>query len=353
MGMRRFLALIVTLSFIALFPSVTALADTSSSPQILTVEEAVQLALKNREDVRTVQLNWDAAWINSDLAWENANMSYSDSINQIYQTDYAIEAARTNYETKREAVEYSVYQKYYAVVNALDDLDAQKLSQQHAEDRLAITELRVQLGLDTKLALYQAQQQAASARTNSAVAEQSLDNAYVSLLDYIGVATDQRPELVRELTYQPLQIGDPETKINDIVRKSPSVWMADRSLLLQELTRDNSVGLLGDLENIKQEQAEIAVITSKDAMRQATRSLYYNVLKMQESYDTAVQGAKTADEALRVAKLLYEVGMGTKTDVTAAEIAAQSAHQAVNSLSYQHAMLVMAFERPWIAGSSM
>ena len=351
--MRRFLALIVTLSFIALFPSVTALADTSSSPQILTVEEAVQLALKNREDVRTVQLNWDAAWINSDLAWENANMSYSDSINQIYQTDYAIEAARTNYETKREAVEYSVYQKYYAVVNALDDLDAQKLSQQHAEEKLAVTELRVQLGLDTRLALYQAQQQAVSARTNAAVAEQSLDNAYVSLLDYIGVATDQRPELVRELTYQPLQIGDPETKINDIVRKSPSVWMADRSLLLQELTRDNSVGLLGDLENIKQEQAEIAVITSKDAMRQATRSLYYNVLKMQESYETAVQGAKTADEALRVAKLLYEVGMGTKTDVTAAEIVAQSAHQAVNSLSYQHAILVMAFERPWIAGSSM
>jgi len=353
MGMRRFLALIITLSFIALFPSVTALADTGSSPQTLTVEEAVQLVLENREDVRTAQLNWDAAWINSDLAWENAYMGYPDSINQIYQTDYAVEAARTNYETKREAVEYSVYQKYYAVVNALDDLDAQKLSQQHAEEKLAVTELRVQLGLDTRLALYQAQQQAVSARTNAAVAEQSLDNAYVSLLDYIGLAKDQRPELVRELTYQPLQIGDPETKINDIVRKSPSVWLADRSLLLQELTRDNSASLSGDLENIKQEQAEIAVITSKDAMRQATRSLYYNVLKMQESYETAVQGAKTADEALRVAKLLYEVGMGTKTDVTAAEIVAQSAHQAVNSLSYQHAILVMAFERPWIAGSSM
>jgi len=345
-------AVVACLLFITIFPGASR-ADTAAAGVILTVEEAVTQALDNRKDVQNALLNWDAADITSELTWNNSYMGLPDSINQIYQADYALEVARTNYETKRGAVEYAVYKKYYDVVSALDDQDAQRLARQQAEEKLAISELRLRLGMDTRLALYQAQQQAVSARANYAVAEQATDNAYISLMEYIGADKRERPALVRELSFQPLQIGDPETEINDIVIGSPNVWLADRSLWLEEITRDNSATLDGDLENIQHEQAEITVITTKDAMRQATRSLYYNVLKLQESYETAVQGAKAADEALRVAKLLYEVGMGTKTDVTAAEIAAQNAHQAVDSLSYQHAILVMAFERPWISGSSM
>ena len=358
--MRRVLISVLALFlFTGVFPGIcradTALpanvaehGDVAMQTNIMTVDEAVTLALNNRTDVESASLNWDAADIASRIAWETANgTGPSDLINLIYEADYNLAAARTNYETRREAVKYSVYQKYYEVVSALDDYDAKQLALKLAEEKTAISELRFQLGMDTKLAVYQAQQEAVAAQANHAISQQSIDTAYISLLEYIGADKGQRPDLVRELTYEPLQITTPETRINEIVNDSPSVWLAEKSLVAKDLTREHSASLSGDLDDIQYEQAELTIITTKDAMRQATRNIYYSVLSMQEQYETALQGAKTADEALRVAKLLYEVGMGTKTDVTAAEIAAHSAHQAVDSLSYQHAMLVMAFEKPW------
>lgn len=359
--MHRLLVVITALLFFSISPSVAVLADTAAPSQTLSVEEAVELALANRSDVQVAALNLGAAQISDELAWDSVNDIISNSPagasssawDQTYVSDYTLQSAQKNYETKLENVEYTVYQNYYAVVTALDSADSQRLISHQAQDKLKIAELRAQLGMDTKLSVYQAHQAAVSAQANHAIAQLSLDQKYTDLMEYIGKPSGERPTLVRELSYSPLQISDPESMFREIVKNSPSVWLAEKSLDLQELNRINSPGLEGELSDIQTEKAEITVITTEEAMLQATRSIYYNVLNIEESYNTAIQSAKAADEALRVAKLLYEVGMGTKTDVTAAEIAAQSAHQAVNSLSYQHAMLVMAFERPWIAGSSL
>lgn len=354
-GMRKVLLPVLAILLMAgFFPGICR-ADTAAPPEavvqtnVLTVDEAVALALNNRKDIESAALNWDAADIASQIAWETASgTGPSDLMDLIYEADYSLEAARTNYESRREAVKYSVYQKYYEVVKALDDSEAQRLAVEQAQENLSIAELRFQLGMDTRLNVYQAQQQTVAAQSGYALAQQTLDSSYIALMEYIGQNRSERPELVRELTYEPLEIADPEGEINDIVNNSPSVWLAKKSLTLQELTRENSAALSGDLADIQHEQAELTIITTKDAMRQATRNIYYNVLSMQESYATAAEGAKTADEALRVAKLLHEVGMGTKSQVTAAEITAHNALQALDSLSYQHAILVMAFERPWI-----
>jgi len=357
-GMRRASILVLALLlFTGIFPGIcwadtAAPADIAVPTDTLTVDEAVALALKNRTDIESASLNWDAADIASQMAWETASGSGpSDLIDLIYEADYSLEAARTNYESRQEAVKYSVYQKYYDVVKAWDNSEAQRLAVEQAQENLAIAELRFQLGMDTRLNVYQAQQQTVAAQSGYTLAQQTLDSSYIALMEYIGKNRSERPELVRELTYEPLEIADPEGEINDIVNNSPSVWLAKKSLTLQELTRENSAALSGKLDDIQHEQAELTIVTTKDAMRQVTRNIYYNVLSMQESYATATEGAKTADEALRVAKLLHEVGMGTKLQVTAAEISAHNAHQALDNLSYQHAILVMAFEKPWVYGS--
>lgn len=338
------------------------LAGGEPSPSILTVEQAIDLALKNSHTVRTADLALEAANIADDQAWESvgsallpdANGQYHgpvDSWNAIYAADYNLETARRNYDTTVDSVRFKVYQKYYAVVEALDTADAQRLSSQQAAERYRIAQLRLDLGLDTRLDLYQAQQKDVSAQSSLAGSSESLEQKYKALMEYIGWAKNERPLLVRELAYTPLKLADAETRIADIVRDSPGVWLARRSLLLTQQTSGSSGDYYGLLTDINVEKADLAVITTRDAMTEATRNIYYGILGMEEAYDSAAAGAKAADEALRVAKLLYEVGMGTKLDVTAAEIAAQSARQAVDNLSYQHAMLVMAFEKPWVYGS--
>jgi len=352
------------LLFLMMFVSIgTCRADADTAGSTLTVDQAIDLALKNSHTVKSADLALQAANISDDQAWEgvasalvpDANGQYHgpvDSWNAIYMADYNLESARKNYDSAVESVRFSVYQKYYAVVNALDNNDAQRLANQQAAEKYKIAQLRFDLGLDTRLNVYQSQQQNVSAQSNLAGSTESLDQKYIALMEYIGLPKTDRPALVRELAYTPFKVDNAETKIADIVKDSPGVWLADRSLLLTQQTSGSSGDYYGQLTDINVEKADLTIITTRDAMTQATRNIYYGILSVEESYNNAVAGAKAADEALRVAKLLYEVGMGTKLDVTAAEIAAQSAHQAVDSLSYQHAILVMAFEKPWAYGGA-
>ncbi len=363
--MRRiFIPVLVVFLLISILPgNCWAAADTSADTS-LTVDQAIELALANNKDVKKASLNYDSASISNDQVWDNIDSLIGDSLipgtnqyegasssdwNTMYNSDYNLQAAQKNYDTARESLKFSVYQKYYAVITALDNSEAKRLAGEQADEELEITELRTQLGLDTKLTLYQAQKASVSAQADYAAAQQALDQKYIALMEYIGLPSSSRPELVRELSYAPVDIANPETKFDQIVSSSPSVWLAKKSLLLTEQTSGTSGSQ--DLDDIDKEKAELTIITTRESMLQATRNIYYSILSAEESYATATEGAKAADEALRVAKLLYDLGMNTKVDVTTAEIAANSAHQSLDSLSYQHAILVMALEKPWAYSS--
>jgi len=359
---RKIISLLVLLLLI--IPAGTCLADGEPAESVLTVEQAIDLALKNSNTVKSADLALQAANISSDQAWEDVNSALLpdangqyhgpvDSWNSIYVADYNLEAARKNYDTAIDSVKFNVYQKYYAVVNALDTADAQRLANQQAEEAYRFARLRFDLGLDTKLQVFQSQQENVTAQNNLAGSTESLDQKYIALMEYLGLSKNDRPVLVRELAYTPFKVDNAETKIADIVKDSPGVWLAKRSSILTQETSGTSGDYYGELTDINLEKADLTVITTKDAMTQATRNIYYGILSNEEAYNKAVAGAKAADEALRVKKLLFEVGMGTKLDVTGAEITAQSAHMAVDSLSYQHAILVMAFEKPWAYSSSI
>lgn len=361
--MRRFLIpVLVVFLLIGALPG-TCRADTTAQAGSLTVEQAIDMALANRDDVKVALLELQAAGINTDLAWDSGTttivevngvrqfLDTGDSSDQAIDTaEYNEKAKRISYDTKLQSVKFSVYDRYYSVVSALDKVDAQDLSNQQAAENLRITKLRTQLGMDTKLALYQAQTQAAAAESSLANAQLDLDQQYINLMEYIGMSSSSRPALVRELTYTPLNVADPESKFSEIVNASPSVWLAKESLELTQDTAGNSGS--DDLDYINEEKADINIITTKESMLQTTRNIYYSVKNIEDSYESAKCSVTAAQESLRVAKLMLDLGMVTKNDVLAAEIAANSAQQSLDSISYQHAILAMAFEKPWAYGSA-
>jgi outer membrane protein TolC len=355
---RKIVSLVIL--FLLLLPSGVCLADNNIADQeTLTVEDAIKLALSNRNDVKIASLTLEAAESSNELAVDNATTTFEsyripgtnqyvgggDAWDQVYTTKYNVQTAQTNYDTKIESVKFSVYSKYYDVISALDSKDSKELTSEEAAEKLKISELRFELGMDTKMTLYQAKQNAVLAQSNFTLAQQTLDQKYIALMEYICKPTGERPTLVRELSYNPIKIDDPEAKISDIVKDSPAIWLAEKALKLTKNTLGDSGS--DELDDANLEKAEVNILATKDSQMQATRTIYYNILNVEELYNNAVESAKVADEALRIAKLLYESGMGIKLDVNSAEIAANNAHQLVNSLSYQHAILMMVFEKPW------
>lgn len=343
----------------------TNAAGTDTAAASLTVEDALKLALANNTSLKAAALTLDAASLSNDLAWDTATGTLEDSqvagtdtyesdsissMDSLYTSDYNLKSSKQTYSTKLKAAKYSVYNRYYDVVAALDDLEAARLASEQADENLKQTQLRFELGMDTRATVYSDMQKAASAKASYDVAQQDLDKAYIAMNEYIGLDTSARPTLIRELTYTPLDVADPEKAFESIVSNSPSVWLANQAVKLQKKLMGDSDS--EDLDDVNLEKADLNVTTTRDTMISTTRTLYYSALSLEESYNTAVETVKSANEALRVAKLMQEQGMSTKLSVLEAEITANSAQKSLDSISYQHGILAMAFKEPWAYGAA-
>ncbi len=75
--------------------------------------------------------------------------------------------------------------------------------------------------------------------------------------------------------------------------------------------------------NIQIDEAQFA--NQRDAVRLEVENAYYTLNANQENTDTAIQAVKLAEESLRLARLRFQAGAGTQTDVINAQAALTTA----------------------------
>ncbi|MBC7324281.1 MAG: TolC family protein, partial [Moorella sp. (in: Bacteria)] len=145
-------------------------------------------------------------------------------------------------------------------------------------------------------------------------------------------------------------------RVRRVIEDSPSTWLAQQRVTLQKWAADMAL-FTGEYNPYKArqiavDQAELDAASAEDLMEQVTRNLYYTTKSLEESYRAAEEDLKMARESLRIAEVKFDVGMATRAEVMAAEIAVAQAEQALNDLTRQHAYLKLAFEKPWAASGS-
>ncbi len=334
---------------------------------ILTLEEAVKLALDTSQELEQTDLAAEAAAITRDEVWDAANaflmQTYipgtdihvsvptdSDPTGAVYQANYAWLAKKKAYEIKAESVAYTAQQKYLAVLTALNNQEAKGLAAERDNENLRIARIKFQLGMITALDLSGIMGQNTASQAAYTSAGQTLDKAYAELDDYLGLAPGDKPVLEDKLIFSQLEVDDLDIAINAIVGDSPSVWLAEEAVRLEEQTQ----GLDSwELDKVNKDEALVNVKVAQETMTQAVRQLYYTTKQLEESYAVALQGLDAAERGLATSKLMYEVGLGTKADVLKAEAALSAAQgdaqTGLKNLVYQHYLLKLAFEKPWSA----
>ena len=75
---------------------------------------------------------------------------------------------------------------------------------------------------------------------------------------------------------------------------------------------------------------------------------YSQIRQLEDSYEAATINLKKAQDALRIVKAQYDVGMAIATDVQEAEIGAQAAQVALDNIVYQHETLKLLFDKPYL-----
>ncbi|MGB9662940.1 MAG: TolC family protein [Moorellaceae bacterium] len=351
-------ALTLALSFVA--PCAGAAAQ-----ETLSLDVAVRLALEHDKSLKKAELEIERTKVLRDEAAESVHFTPAEgttygaeieaSWKNLLSADLSWRASKKDYEAKLDALVLDVCKKYWDTQVAARKLTLQEKLKEQALISLQNARAGVAAGTVAPSTLVQAEAQYEQAVKSYEQAQHALDDAYNALNQALGLDAAARPELTDEVKFEPLEVDSLDSAVSRALEKAPTVWSARQNIDLKRWAA-SMMYFSGsytpyDARQKELEEAELDYARVKDLMAKGTRSIYYQAKQAEEGYAAAVEALKAAQEKLRVARVQYEVGMATRADVVAAEVAVMQAQQTLDQLVRNHAYLKLAFEKPWAASS--
>lgn len=362
--MKKYLSSLILILFI-LLAALPVWAAEPASPN-LTLNDAVTKALANSKSVKNAAVEVDSTRILRDqkaedvgfiLTEPSGNLSIDAAFANLLTTDLTWQMSYKTLTVQQDSVALGACKKYWDVQQSLVALDAARTSLKQADQDILKARVSQRVGLISNADLIAAEAKYASAKGSLDKAQNDLETAYTALNQAIGLASGDRPVLVEELTFTPLDKDvNLDVAVNHTLQKSPSIWLANEKVNIQKYAKE-SIYFTGsytqyEVRNNNVTQAVNDYASTKEAAETLTRNLYYSVRTLEENYPAAEQAVKLAEENLRVGQVKYQVGMATRADVAALETALAQARQSLLQIKANHAYYKLAFDKPWAYGGS-
>ncbi|OIQ09998.1 outer membrane efflux protein [Moorella thermoacetica] len=347
-------------------PTAQAQSTSPTPTKTLTLQQAVNLALMNDNEVKKAEAEVDSTEAIRDKLEDV--VKFTPLMGPIYdldtdvnwakflQADIAYKVSQKNLESKRDSIVLKVCQLYWNVLSKQEQLAIKQKLEQLALINLENARASISAGTlaPAMLTIYEGQWK--QAQKDTIVAMKSLDEAFNDFNQTIGLDVNERPILIENPQYKPLEIDNLEYEIERVKEESPLVLEAKDQLQIQKwlINMPYATGQYtpSTAREKALEKAEYDVANVKKAMEQATRNIYYNIKSIEQNYEAAQEALKMAQEKLKIEKSKYNSGMGIKADVVTAEINVAQAQQTINDIVRTHAYLKLAFEKPWAASGS-
>lgn len=360
--MRKGVSILLLSLFLAvsLVMPASGASDEGAGTTGLTMDDAVNMALARSNSLREAQLNIDRSEeVRDNLANQldyvplgPTEEPYSNLYTGLASADIAYRMAKKTKTIEEDAVMMSTLQAYTDLLLAQENLDYAHQNLKQAGWQLNVGNLSYQQGMISQYEKNALQAAYEVAGKQAVSAEVALDSAYITFNNLIGMAAGDRPILAEKPGFNGIEVENLQTAINHVMNENPSVWLTDQYLKLAEVQLDLYDFTDSTLEpytakEIDVDKARLTAADSREQLEKLMRTIYNNILTLEEGYAMQQEAVKLAEEDLRIQKLKYEIGLATKTEVQAAEISLQEKNKALDQLIFQHELLKIAFEKPW------
>ncbi|HAG08026.1 MAG TPA: hypothetical protein DCK87_00425 [Desulfotomaculum sp.] len=348
--MRRVLTASVGLIMLLSLSLSLAWAKEPARPE-LSLSEAVKKALTASSEVKSAKLNIDKSYEQREDAADlvkftptggNVDPQAEAAFYGLVQTDLYWRIQKKDYEAKQDSVVFDVYQKYIGILKALEKVQTAEAALSRDEENLRVAKVSQRVGLVTPSIVIGAGAKAAASRESLAAAREELTKAYVVFNKLVDLWPEDRPVLTDKVLYSPLQIDNLDTEVARAVEANRDLWKLKQNISIQKLDL-NFFSKPYDIEKYDVDIAELTSFEAEKKIKELTRTLYHDIRALEEQYSAAIQGLQATEEAWRIAKVQYAVGMITKAKLKEAETAVLEAKNAIGALTYQHAVLKASF----------
>lgn len=358
--MRQILGLLLclTITFTTLSPAIAK----ESAAKEFTLNEAISEALSKSEVLKKAELEVDRTKElydddNDDLDFmpSFSGGGYDPSVeiawNKILISDLTWRSSKKTLTQKQDKTALETCKAYWDVQVANEKVDVAEKALEKANTDLGIARVRLSVGMMTEEEFLAAKTQLEAANATLLQAQNDVETAYSTFNELVGLFPQHRPVLVDRVEYYPVKVTSLDSEVNRVLESSPSVWLAEQNVSIKEYTEDLTMATGGyrpyEVRKIEVDQAKMDALDAKDSVRLLTRSLYYNVISLEEAIVASEQAIGLAEENLRVKKLEFDVGMATQKEVLDTEYNLKEAEQKLYELITQHAYMKLAFEKPW------
>lgn len=356
--MRRVLIpVMLCLMFISILPGY-CLATEATVPTSLTLDEAVSQALQNSKTLESVSLgvdianednkdakgSWNQKW---STTYEELSPSIETRYSNLLSAEYKYETAKKKEEMQTEIVAAKAQQGYYGLLQAIDKVALSKSSLTAAEKQFNISQAYYSCGMLSAVAFNQANIQFIQKQADLKAAENDLNNSYVTFNQLVGLKAQDRPVLTDTPVLKNIEITNLDSQIAAIISTNPSQWISSEGVNLKE----ELMGINGLTEQAQNEvdQAELDEEKLEEDTIKGLYATYFSIKSMEDSYSSAQSNVTIAEDNLRIAKLKYDIGMGTLSEVATAETSLAQAKNSLLTLVCKHEVLKATFFKPWTA----
>ena len=326
----------------------------------LSIQQAYEMAIKNSRALRQADLTVDRAREVKDLRLQSVDYIPSGPSPTLaasiwtaaVMADIQLQMAIKSKSVEEEKLYLSVVEKYNNLLKAEENLAYSRQSIQQARAQKRINELSLALGVMSDMQYKIGYHSFEASSLGVDTAQTTLDKAYTEFNNLLGLSITERPILTDRVSFAPLPVEELESVIHRTLDADPTIWMQEQTVSIEALqldlySYDNPARDPYEAEKIDVDKANLSAQETRSQMKQMMRSLYSSMRQLEDTYKMKQQLAIIADQNLEMKKVMYEVGMVSKIDMTQAELDAAKAHLDLNEIAYQYASLKLAFEKPW------
>lgn len=330
--------------------------------KILTYEEALEKALDQNHDYRKLEKTIEQTdEIGKDLADRHRFTPIGGQGGDIVAINLLLNRkkveiqnsmAKKQRQTIEDMISYKVRTEFDNIVKKLKEIELQKKMVEHSEKELIMLSTKEMIGSGSDYDYKVQRDKVLEEKQKIETLEKELNEAYSKLNSTMGIKESERYSVNLKTEFEPMEERDVEKYAKTIIGRHPSIWNQEQQIRMNELEVELYQFNIGDTpyeaKEIEVTKSQIDLASLKDSIQESIYEIHHKMKQLESQYKTLeVMREKSVKDA-RMARLMYDVGMGIELDAQKAELALLALDNKMDEIAIGYEQLRILFEKPWI-----
>ncbi len=328
------------------------LPDKSSDKELLTLDTAMEKAVKNSSTSKTLANSLDLIEKQQEYYGELYGIGSNSygSLVSLLNSANSYQSTEISKKATEEQVKYSTKQTYISIITTQRSIAVQEAALQIDQMNLTVARKKNSIGLLSDEDLKQQKLNYEKAEENLKNAKEQLELSYKALNVLMGVDTENRYSFETPVTYETLKLDTSiETYVNTKVSLAASVKTSQLSLKSAQDSY-NIRGLNNSVETYSTQtlqnnvsSASLSLADQKNSVKESMRSLYSTIKTEESSIELSQKELEKLKETYSIAVKKYNLGTISQLELMQAKQDVTEKENSILSDMYTHMLNVEKF----------